>query len=717
MPVVPALSDPSRLIGEAQAALERGEWQRAYERLREADAAERLAGPKLALLAEVAYGAGHLDVTIESWERVHAQAIEAGDAMQAAGAAVRVAMHLLFDTALMAPVRGWLSRAERLLEGKDTTPIHAWIAVVRGYERLLSGDFDTAGQWARKGVAIGARLDPAAAAVARIAQARSMVLAGEVSEGLSLLNEAAVATVSGELDLLFTGLVYCELVCAFQALAQYDQAEEWTTAMERWSKGKPIGSLHGRCRVHRAEILRLRGGLLEAENEAQRACEELRPFLRRELGWPLAELGRIRLLRGDVQGAEEVLLAAHTAGWDPQPGLALVYLAKGNAAGAARAIRDALTQPVHVPSKEYPPNAQLRRVRLLEAQVSIAIASSDLGLARTAADELGRIASLFQSKALLATASLAVGRVGVAEGKFSVGRIDLEQAVRLWHEIGAPYETAVSHMQLGHLSRMEADEARAQIEFRVARALFDQVGALSMSAMAAQAGAGSPPSNEQADPGGPVEHAGAVGAAHAQAQLFLREGDYWCVSFEKKTVRLRDMKGLRYLARLLARPGRDFHVLELIAAETGGEAATNMDAEVELTAVMGWDAGVLLDEKAKAAYRRRLAEISEDLDASLATGNHDRAAQAEAERDFLMRELARAVGIGGQDRRAASTSERARASVTRAIRHAMARVSATHRELGQHLERTVRTGTSCAYLQYSKEVVWTVSLDDQAPGT
>jgi hypothetical protein len=57
--------------------------------------------------------------------------------------------------------------------------------------------------------------------------------------------------------------------------------------------------------VHRAEILRLRGTCDEAEREAVLACDELRPYLRREMGWPLSELGRIRLRKGDVDGAEE----------------------------------------------------------------------------------------------------------------------------------------------------------------------------------------------------------------------------------------------------------------------------------------------------------------------------------------------------------------------------------------------------------------------------
>ena len=132
-----------------------------------------------------------------------------------------------------------------------------------------------------------------------------MILAGEVRRGLDLVEEAAVATISGELDAISTGMVYCELVCMLQGLAQYDLAEEWTEAMERWRHGSGIGSVHGRCRVHRAEILRLRGAFAEAEQEAMAACAELRPYLRREFGWPLTELGRARLQLGDLRGAEE----------------------------------------------------------------------------------------------------------------------------------------------------------------------------------------------------------------------------------------------------------------------------------------------------------------------------------------------------------------------------------------------------------------------------
>jgi tetratricopeptide (TPR) repeat protein len=639
-------------LERAREAAASGDWDDAYGLLMRADS-DGLIGPgDLPLLAEVAYAAGELDVTIEVWERTHALCVQADDPVAAAGAAVRLAMHLLLDTALMAPVRGWLARAEHLLEGEQETSAHAWLAVVRTYERMLTGDLPGAREWSERAIEVGSESDAAACAVGRVAAARLRILGGDVEGGLALLDEAGVAAVSGDLDPLSTGLVYCELVCALQGLAQYDVAEEWTEAMERWCQTNAIGSLHGRCRVHRAEILRLRGSCDEAEREALVACEELSPYLRREMGWPLTELGRIRLRKGDIDGAEEALLAAHRVGWDPYPGLALVRLARGDVAAAATAIRDALEHPSRVPSKELPPDSDLQRAPLLDAQVEIEIAGGDLARAQAAADELERVAARFQSKALVAGATLARGRVRLAEGNAAEAERRCSEAARMWHEIGAPYEAALARMVLAAALRAGGSEDHAVLELQAARSTLDRIEVATSIA--------------------------------TETNVFRREGDYWLLVFEGRTVRVRDLKGMRYLAQLLAHPGREFHVVDLVAVETGQQMALG-------------DAGEMLDERAKSAYRRRLAEIEDDIEQARALEDAEREAQADAEREFLVRELARAVGLGGRERRAGSASERARSGVTRAVRQGIARIGEHHPQLGEHLTRSVRTGTYCAY--------------------
>jgi hypothetical protein len=335
-----------------------------------------------------------------------------------------------------------------------------------------------------------------------------------------------------------------------------------------------------------------------------------------------------------------------------------------------------------VPSKELPPDTELQRAPLLEAQVEIEIAACNVDRARSAAEELQLVAARFHSKALLAGATLARGRVRLAEGDAVDGERFFSEAARLWNEVGAPYEAALARMGLAEALRAGGSERQADFERQAARTVLDGIEA-------------APPTDTAAHVAG---REGTDEPSAPDLSVFCREGDYWSLEFDGRTVRVRDLKGMHYLARLLAHPGREFHALDLVAAESVGvtRSESSLTAEVPRTAL--GDAGEMLDARAKNAYRRRLAEIEDDIAQARALGDTERESQADAERDFLVRELSRAVGLGGRDRRAASASERARVGVTRAIRYAMARIGEHHPLLGEHLNLAIRTGTYCGYL-------------------
>jgi non-specific serine/threonine protein kinase len=107
--------------------------------------------------------------------------------------------------------------------------------------------------------------------------------------------------------------------------------------------------------------------------------------------------------------------------------------------------------------------------------------------------------------------------------------------------------------------------------------------------------------------------------------------------------------------------------------------------------------GPALDIKAKEAYRNRLRDLEEELQEAEAWRDPERAARARYEIDFLTRELAGAVGLGGRDRTTGSDAERARVNVTRSVKAALARIRQLSPALGAHLDRTVRTGNFCSY--------------------
>jgi tetratricopeptide (TPR) repeat protein len=194
---------------------------------------------------------------------------------------------------------------------------------------------------------------------------------------------------------------------------------------------------------------------------------------------------------------------------------------------------------------------------------------------------------------------------------------------------------------------------------------------------------------------GDVRSPGRLSEGPSPPSVFRREGEYWSLAYEGDAFRLKDSKGLRYLARLLASPGTEVHALELASAERG--QAPRRPVERGLTASRAGDAGEILDPQAKEEYRQRLAALDEQLEEAHVFGDPERAVRAERERDFLVRELAGALGLGGRHRRAASQAERARVSVTRAIRAAIARIGEQSHVLGDHLQRTIRTGTFCSY--------------------
>ena len=191
---------------------------------------------------------------------------------------------------------------------------------------------------------------------------------------------------------------------------------------------------------------------------------------------------------------------------------------------------------------------------------------------------------------------------------------------------------------------------------------------------------------------------GGRSAAAADApNVFRREGEYWTLAFEGRVCRVRDLKGLHHIARLLREPGLELAPAELIADLDPAPGETSRRSTGGRNTSSLGDAGPLLDAKAKAHYRSRLSELRAELDDAERCNDVERAARARAELEFITHELAAAVGLGGRDRRASAAAERARVTVTKRIKDALARVRASHPSLARHLAQTIRTGQLCAY--------------------
>ena len=192
-------------------------------------------------------------------------------------------------------------------------------------------------------------------------------------------------------------------------------------------------------------------------------------------------------------------------------------------------------------------------------------------------------------------------------------------------------------------------------------------------------------------PTAPITHTSATAAPVAPVRaLFRKEGDFWTLTYDGITVRLKSSRGMRFLSLLLQAPGVEIVATDLVDRTAPDNGATVAGPE-------RGDAGEHLDAAARAAYKQPLRELRDELTEAEELNDAGRSERLRTEIDFLTAELARAVGLGGRARRSGSRVERARVNVTRTIALALRRIAAQHPALGAHLARTVRTGIFCSY--------------------
>jgi hypothetical protein len=169
-------------------------------------------------------------------------------------------------------------------------------------------------------------------------------------------------------------------------------------------------------------------------------------------------------------------------------------------------------------------------------------------------------------------------------------------------------------------------------------------------------------------------------AADAVVSL-TQQGELWVVAGLGEQVHVKDSRGVQMIARLVLEAGNALHVLDLVGAR-GADAG---------------DSGVVLDAKAKAQYRERIAELMTERDDAESSVDRGRLERANHELELLTAELERAFGLDGRERRVGSASERARSNAQRRITHGLEQIRAASRPIGEHLAATIRTGTYCEY--------------------
>lgn len=458
---------PAELIASAEAARQHGDWRAVRRDLRLA--AEREPLPPLALeqLALATWWCGDIPEALRLVELAHQRLLAAELRAEAAECAATMTILALLrgDGALAS---GWRSRARRLLADLDESRAHGLVLYVDAFDAVERRELETAGALAFEVQQLGRRLaEPTLTALGLLVEGVARVRAGEVAAGLSLLDEAMLPVVGGQVLPEHAGAVYCMVIGVCSDLSDTPRARAWTHATERWA-GQFSDALMfvGVCRVHRS-MLRIRAGdLATAEREALRTCEEL-PDANIGVvaeGWYL--IGECRRMRGDHAGAADAFERARALGRAPEPGSALLQLAQGRPDAARTALESARAETVDP--------FMLARLALARAEVALAV-----GRARDAAasaDDLAGIAGTFASEGLVTRAAHARGMAELAAQRPADALEPLTAASHAYEAEGAPAEAARIGLLLARCHRALGRSERADAIERSSRERLAQLG-------------------------------------------------------------------------------------------------------------------------------------------------------------------------------------------------------------------------------------------------
>ncbi|HXS31602.1 MAG TPA: hypothetical protein VN755_12265, partial [Steroidobacteraceae bacterium] len=297
---------------------------------------------------------------------------------------------------------------------------------------------------------------------------------GDIRQGLVHLDEAGAATLAGTVSPWVSGVVFCSVIWAYLDRGDINRAGQWTDQFTRWVKRNAAYGAPGLCRLHRGEVMCLRGDLQAAETEIHQARELLAGSARYAEGDACRVLGEIRLLRGELDGADEAFRQAHELGWHPLPGWALLQAKRGRLAVAIKTLQRGLQNPSWADGQ--------RRGILLAHLVRFAAQNGQLPLARKNLAELENAADLRAAAGCEAAYHEAVAELALADQQPEKAIEALRKSLTIWLEIGSRINVAHIRLRLAEILAQGGDFDDADLELSSAEKAFEKMGAKPMVA-------------------------------------------------------------------------------------------------------------------------------------------------------------------------------------------------------------------------------------------
>ena len=449
---------------EADAAYDARAWQRAFELY---DGTPDLDARDLDRFAVSAMLLGRLDDYFAIRERAYHQTLGAGDVIEAAKAALWIGTQKMAEGEFGAG-GGWMARAARLVDEHDTrSGLRGYLMIAEAFGVLAEGDPDRAISLSAEASEIGRRhQDPDLTSLALHQEGQFLLEAGRTDEGLARLDEAMVLLTGGELSPLVTGIVYCGVIAGCWSVYELRRAQEWTAAMTAWCDSQPdLRNFTGECKVRRAELKQLQGAWSAALDElADVSAADVDVWAAGCAAYVRGDLDR---LQGAFEAAEEGFSEASRLGYEPQPGLALLRLARGSSQASAAMMRRSLADTTDAG----------KRIEVLFAATEIMLAVGEKEEAAKAVNELATLSARNRSPIVTALHQQALAALQLAGETPEAALAPLRSALGTWVRLRAPYQEARTRVLFAAACRALGDRESADRELDRAKGIFVDLGA------------------------------------------------------------------------------------------------------------------------------------------------------------------------------------------------------------------------------------------------
>ena len=444
----------------------RRDWRAVYDGLQ--SRRDSLDTDELAYLGEATWWLGDTPTSMAVAEDVYQRLLADGQAERAADSALRLTLAWATRGDIQVAM-AWMTRAERLLRDLPLGRVHGTMEyLAAAYSMDVEGDPAPAEAAAASLRSLAGQLeDPTLACFALVLDGLALVRRGRSAEGFARLDEAMLPVLAGRIDAMWAGDVYCTTIHLCEGLADIARMRDWTEALARWSSPLSETFMYVNVtRVHELQVISAEGDWDVVEAEIGRHAEDLVGAHGWLSGTAFYELGEVRRLRGDEQGARTAYDRARSFGIDPQPGQALLQHAAGHTGEGLAELRVSLSEC-----------GRLERARLLLPAVELALLTGDARTAAVLADELGETAAFYATPGLVARASQATALMALHEGRPADALPALERAAAIYRDQRYRHAVAQVHEQLGRALRDLGRNAQADAEDATAIAIYQRLGA------------------------------------------------------------------------------------------------------------------------------------------------------------------------------------------------------------------------------------------------